>query len=50
MQESSTVLSLLLRVLKQVPVQAIFDQDPYESRRTALKGSKLLWLLVAFQL
>jgi len=41
---------LLLRVLKRVPVQTIFDRDPYESRRTALKGSKLLWLLVAFQM
>ncbi len=50
MQESSTVMTLLLHVLKRVPVQTIFEQDPYESRRTALKGSKLLWLLVAFQL
>ena len=50
MQESNTVLTVLLRVLKRVPVQAIFDRDPYESRRTALKGSKLLWLLVAFQM
>lgn len=50
MQESSTLLTLLLWALKRVPVQAIFDRDPYESRRTALKGSKLLWLLVAFQL
>jgi len=50
MRESSTLMTLLLRALKRVPVQAIFDQDPYESRRTALKGSKLLWLLVAFQM
>lgn len=50
MQESSTVMTLFLHVLKRVPVQTIFDHDPYESRRRALKGSKLLWLLVAFQL
>jgi len=43
-------MTLLLHVLKRVPVQTIFDRDPYESRRTALKGSKLLRLLVAFQL
>jgi hypothetical protein len=31
-------------------VQAIFDADPYESRRDALKGAKLLWVLVAYQM
>lgn len=50
MGESITLMTLLLQALKRVPVQVIFDQDPYESRRDALKGSKLLWVLVAYQL
>src|SRR3712207_3957323 len=48
--ESITVITLLLRAIKRVAVQDIFDRDPYESRRSAMKGSKLLYLLVVFQL
>jgi hypothetical protein len=50
MVESITLVSLMLQALKQVPVQEIFDKDPYESRRTALKGEKLLHVLVAYQM
>ena len=50
MLKSITLMTMFLQALKRVPVQAIFDRDPYESRRTALKGERLLWLLVAFQL
>lgn len=50
MKKSITLMTMFLQALKRVPVQAIFDRDPYESRRTALKGERLLWLLVAFQL
>jgi hypothetical protein len=50
MSESITLVSLFLQALKRVPVQSIFDRDPYESRRRALKGQRLLWVLVAFQM
>jgi hypothetical protein len=40
----------MLHALKQVPVQEIFDRDPYESRRTALKGETLVQVLVAYQM
>jgi len=50
MPESITLVSLMLHALKQVPVQESFDPDPYESRRTALKGEKLLHVLVAYQM
>ena len=50
MAESITLVSLMLRALKHVPVQEIFDRDPYESRRTALKGEKLVQVLVAYQM
>lgn len=50
MPESITLMTMFLQALKRVPVQTIFDGDPYESRRTALKGQRLVWLLVAFQL
>ncbi len=50
MPESITLMTMFLQALKRVPVQSIFDRDPYESRRSALKGERLLWLLVAFQL
>jgi hypothetical protein len=44
MPESITLMTMFLQALKRVPVQAIFDRDPYESRRRALKGQRLLWL------
>jgi hypothetical protein len=50
MPKSITLVSLMLQVLKRVPVQAIFERDPYENRRTALKGDRLLHVLVAYQL
>jgi Transposase DDE domain len=50
MPKSITLVSLMLQALKRVPVQTIFDRDPYESRRTALKGDRLLQVLVAYQL
>jgi len=50
MPESITLVSLMLHALKCVSVQDIFDRDPYESRRTALKGEKLLHVLVAYQM
>jgi Transposase DDE domain len=50
MPESITLVSLMLHALKQVPVQESFDPDPYESRRTALKGERLLHVLVAYQM
>lgn len=48
--ESLTLVTLLLSAIDRVPTQAIFDNDPYESRRTALPGSRLLKVLVFFQL
>jgi Transposase DDE domain len=50
MPESITLVGLMLQALKHVPVQGIFDRDPYESRRTALKGERLLHVLVAYQM
>jgi len=41
MGESITLVGLMLQALKHVPVQEIFDRDPYESRRTALSVSCL---------
>ena len=50
MPESITLVGLMLHALKQVSVQDIFARDPYESRRTALQGEKLLHVLVAYQM
>src|SRR5919206_531264 len=50
MPESITLVGLMLHALKQVSVQDIFARDPYESRRTALRGEKLLHVLVAYQM
>jgi hypothetical protein len=50
MAESITLVGLMLQALKQVPLQEIFAQDPYESRRTALKGERLLQVLTVHQL
>jgi hypothetical protein len=41
---------MMLQALKPVPLQDIFNQDPYESRRTALKGERLLQVLTVHQL
>lgn len=48
--EALTLVTLLLAAIDRVPTQAIFDRDPYESRRTALPGSRLLKVLAFFQL
>ena len=50
MIESITVITLLLSALDRVPLQAIFDRDPYESRRRALPGARLVKVLVVYQL
>jgi Transposase DDE domain len=50
MAESITLVGLMLQALKQVPLQDIFAQDPYESRRTALTGERLLQVLTVHQL
>jgi hypothetical protein len=47
---SFTLGALLLYAIGRVNVQQIFDRDPYESRRTAVKGSRLLKVLVFYQL
>jgi hypothetical protein len=41
---------LLLYAIDRVKTQVIFDLDPYESRRKALPGSRLLKALVFYQL
>lgn len=43
-------MTLLLYAIDRVKTQPIFDRDPYESRRTALKGSRLLKVLVFYQM
>ena len=48
--QSITVVTLLLRAIERVDIQSIFDCDPYESRRRALPGARLLKVLAAFQL
>nr|MBA3442506.1 hypothetical protein [Pyrinomonadaceae bacterium] len=48
--ESSTVITLVLRAIDRVQLQAVFDRDPYESRRTALPGARLVKALVLYQL
>jgi hypothetical protein len=41
---------LLLYAIGRVKTQVIFDRDPYESRREALPGSRLLKVLVFYQM
>lgn len=48
--ESFTLVTLLLYSIGRVNVQQVFDRDPYESRRTAMKGSRLLKVLAFYQL
>ena len=50
MVESITVITLLLSALERVDLQAIFDRDPYESRRNALPGARLVKVLVVYQM
>jgi len=48
--ESTTIVSLLLRALNRVNLQEVFDPDPYESRREALPGARLVKVLVVYQM
>ena len=48
--ESLTLVTMLLAAIDRVKTQAIFDRDPYESRRPAMPGSRLLKVLVFFQM
>ncbi|HZS03791.1 MAG TPA: IS4 family transposase [Blastocatellia bacterium] len=48
--QSITVITLLLQALERVPLQQFFETDPYESRRAALPGARLVKVLTAFQL
>lgn len=48
--ESLTLITLLLYAIDRVKIQPIFDRDPYESRRHELKGSRLVKVLVFYQL
>jgi Transposase DDE domain len=50
MVESITVITLLLSALDRINLQAIFDRDPYESRRRALPGARLVKVLVVYQM
>ena len=50
MSESITVITLLLAALNRVALQAIFGRDPYESRRSALPGARLVKVLVVYQM
>jgi Transposase DDE domain len=50
MLESITVITLLLSALDRIDLQAIFDRDPYESRRRALPGARLVKVLVVYQM
>src|SRR5262249_2338299 len=48
--ENFTLVTLLLQAIERVKTQMIFDHDPYESRRIAMKGSRLLKVLAFFQM
>jgi hypothetical protein len=48
--ESLTLVTLLLYAIDRVKIQAIFDRDPYEWRRDELKGSRLVKVLVFYQM
>jgi hypothetical protein len=48
MSESITVITLLLSALDRIDLQAVFGRDPYESRRRALPGARLVKVLVVY--
>ena len=48
--ESLTLVSLLLYAVERVKTHLVFDRDPYESRRQALPGPRLLKALVFYQM
>ena len=47
--ESLTLVTLVLRAVERVATHRSFEHDPYESRRTALPGPRLLKTLVFYQ-
>ncbi len=47
--ESLTLVTLVVRAVERVATQTIFARDPYEARRTALPGTRLLKMLVFYQ-
>ena len=47
--ESLTLVTLVLRAVAGVATDQVFARDPYESRRTALPGPRLLQALVFYQ-
>jgi Transposase DDE domain len=50
MSESITVITLLLSALNRVHLPAIFDRDGYESRRSVLPGTRLVKVLIVYQM
>ena len=40
----------MLSALDRIDLQAVFDRDPYESRRRALPGARLVKVLVVYQM
>ena len=48
--QSFTPGALLLYAIERMKIQKIFDSDPYKSRRSAMKGSRLLKALVFYRL
>ena len=50
MLESITVITLVLSALDRIGLQAVFDGDPYESRRRALPGARLVKVVVVYQM
>ena len=44
------MITVLLRAVDRVNLNQVFDRDPYESRRTALPGTRLVKALVVYQL
>ncbi len=48
--EPITVITLVLRAIDRVNLNQVFDRDPYESRRTALPGARLVKALVVYHL
>src|SRR6266498_2137591 len=48
--DNLTLVTLLLRAIERVKTQTIFDRDPYESRRNAMNGARLLKVLDFFQM
>jgi hypothetical protein len=50
MEKSITIIGIIIKVLNKLPIQEIFDKDRYETRRKELKGSRLVKLMVCYQL